>query len=222
VNTSLSIIKNYLAVIGGKLPEDTSCRSKISTINEEIDSVALIIRELSEPSQLKVRPNNPLDLNTFLSNQIKILQDSLILEPGINAHYNLDPSIPKVVTDKNKMKQIFWNLIINAAEAMPGGGNLNIRTRHVFSYIDAATDSSIDSTLGHVEITIRDDGPGFVDTVRSSLFEPYVTSKGAGHAGLGLSIAYNHVKELKGSITCESDNQKGAVFKIVIPVKHSQ
>ena len=222
VNTPLSIVKNYLAVLKSKLPEDESCQEEIRIINEEINSVALMIRELAEPSELKVQPNAPLDLNVFLSGLIRILQESLMLAPDINAHLKLDPSLPKVMTDKSKMKQVFRNLIMNAAEAMPEGGNLNIRTRHVFNYIDATMDSSIDSTLGHAEITIRDEGPGLVDTVRSSLFEPYVTSKGTGHAGLGLSITYNHVKELKGSITCEDDNKKGAGFKIVFPVTHSE
>ena len=72
--------------------------------------------------------------------------------------------------------------------------------------------------MGNVEIIIRDDGPGIPNTIKSQLFEPFVTSKGEAHAGLGLSIVYNIVQELRGTITCESEEKKGTSFKIVLPI----
>jgi len=68
-----------------------------------------------------------------------------------------------------------------------------------------------------VEITIRDDGSGVPDSVKSKLFEPFVSSKGEGHAGLGLSIAYNIIRELNGTTSCESDETTGTTFKIILP-----
>jgi len=222
IDTPLSIIKNYLAVLRGKLSEDETCQAEIRILKEEIDSVVLIISELAEPSKLKVQPKDILDLNTFISNLTTRLQEALILAPDIKVHWELDSLLPKIMTDKNKLKQIFWNLIMNAAQAMPEEGNLNIRTRHVFNYITAKMDASIESTWGHAEVTITDDGYGLVETAKPSLFEPHVTSKGAGHARLRLGIAYKHVKELKGILTDESDNQKGVSFKTVIPVAYRQ
>jgi len=153
---------------------------------------------------------------------IGIFQKSLMLEPAINTHLELDPLLPAVMTDKNSMQQIFSNLFKNAAEAMPGGGNLYLCTRYVSSYIDDPISRAADSKPGHVKITIRDDGPGIPKAVKSNLFEPYVTSKGAEHAGLGLSIVYNTVKELKGTITCESDDKKGTIFQIGLPIAQHQ
>ncbi|MFH1992806.1 MAG: HDOD domain-containing protein [Pseudomonadota bacterium] len=222
VNTPLSIIKNYLAVLRNKLPEYESFQDEIRIINEEIDRVALIVHQLSDSSKHKVEANESLDLNALISNLKGIFQESLMIGPGINVHLKLDPHLPTVLIDKNRMKQILSNLIMNAVEAMPGGGNLNIGTRYVSNDIDAETTPSIDNKPGHVQITIADDGPGIVDTVKSRLFEPYVTSKGAGHAGLGLSIVYSNVKDLKGTITCESGNKKGTVFKIFFPITPNQ
>ncbi|HDY89442.1 MAG TPA: HDOD domain-containing protein [bacterium] len=221
-NTPLSITKNYLAILKRKLSEDQPVEEEIRIINEEIDRVALIISELSDFSELKIQPNDPLDVNALLSNLIIIFQESLMLKPNINTHLKLDPSLPAVMTDKNRMTQVFSNLIKNATEAMSGRGSLCISTRYISNYIDDKINQVADSTQGHMEIIIEDDGPGIPDTVKAQLFEPYITSKGAGHAGLGLSIVYNAVKELKGVITCESDNKKGTSFKIVLPITQHQ
>jgi len=218
-NTPLSIIKNYLFVLKNKLPEDEFFQEEIKIIKEEVDRLALIIRELSDSSMLNVQPNEPLDLNALLADLIKIFQRSDILEPNIKAHLQLDPSLPTILTDKNKMTQVFRNLIMNAIEAMSTGGNLFISTLYVSNFIDPKLTSYTDIILGHIEITIRDDGPGIIDTVKPSLFEPYVTSKREGHAGLGLSIVSNKIKELKGTLTCESDNKNGTSFKIVFPIE---
>jgi HD-like signal output (HDOD) protein/signal transduction histidine kinase len=221
-NTPLSITKNYLAILKRKLSEDQPVEEEIRIINEEIDRVALIISELSNFSELKIQPNDPLDVNALLSNLITIFQKSLILKPGINTHLKLDPSLPAVMADKNRMTQVFSNLIKNAAEAMSGRGNLRINTRYISNYIDDKINQVTDSTQGHMEIIIEDDGPGISDTVKAQLFEPYITSKGAEHSGLGLSIVYNAVKELRGAITCESDNKKRTSFKIVLPISQQQ
>jgi signal transduction histidine kinase len=126
------------------------------------------------------------------------------------------------MTNKNRMTQVFSNLIKNAAEAMSDRGNLCISTRYISNYIDDKINQVADNTQGDVEIIIEDDGPGIHDSVKAQLFEPYITSKGAGHAGLGLSIVYNAVKELKGAITCESGSKKGTSFKIVLPIAQHQ
>jgi C4-dicarboxylate-specific signal transduction histidine kinase len=73
-----------------------------------------------------------------------------------------------------------------------------------------------------VRITISDDGPGIPDALKAKLFEPFVTSKKGQHAGLGLSVVYNIVKELNGTITYKSDKESGTVFDIVLPVNLQQ
>jgi len=100
----------------------------------------------------------------------------------------------------------------NSSEAMTEGGNLFFKTR----YLGAPAENG--KSQGFVEITVSDDGPGISDEMKSSLFEPFVSSKGGGHSGLGLSIVLNLINGLKGSIVCESEQGKGTRFKIELPV----
>jgi len=222
VNTPLSIIKNYLAVLRKKLVEDKAVHEEIRIINEEIDRVAQLVNGLSDFSEPKIQTTDQLDINVLLSDIITISQKSHIARSNINFHQELDPSLPSFNMDKNKLTQVFINLIKNAVEALPLGGNIYISTRFASNILvnEASQDKDVDS--GYVEIMLRDDGPGIPDTLKSRLFEPFITSKGGGHAGLGLSIVYNTVKELKGIITCNSDTKKGTTFKIVFPVEQDQ
>ena len=187
VSNPLGIIKNYLKILGLKLAKDSPAQEEIRIINEEIDRVSVIVRELSDFSEPRVQQKELVDINTLISELIKIVRQSLLLRSGIKAHLNLEPSLPALMTNKNGLKQVFVNLIKNAVEAMPKGGNFHINTRCVPngpSKKDAKEDQP------YVEITISDDGPGIPDSIKSRLFEPFVSSKGEGHAGLGLSITY--------------------------------
>jgi signal transduction histidine kinase/HD-like signal output (HDOD) protein len=222
VNTPLSIVKNYLKILERKLAEESLVQEELGIINEEIDRVAFLLGKLSDFSNLKLQPTDRLDINALLSDVIRITQKALLLKANINVHLELDPSLPPVVTEKNNLKQIFINLIKNASEAMPHGGNLYISTRYDSKYLEAKLEQGKRSDLGNVEIIIRDDGPGIPDSLKSQLFEPFATSKGEAHAGLGLSIVYNIVQELRGTITCESEEKKGTSFTIVFPLVQNQ
>lgn len=212
VNNPLGIIKNYLKILGAKLDEDSPAQEEIRIIKEEIDRVSAIIRELSDFSEPRVRQKELVDINTLISDLIKITHEPLMLQSGIKSHMNLESSLPSLMTNKNSLKQVFINLIKNAVEAMSEGGNLYINTRRV------STSTGNKSENAAVEVSIIDDGPGIPDSIRSRLFEPFISSKGKEHSGLGLSIAYNIIRKLNGTMTCESEETKGTTFKIVLPV----
>ena len=222
VSNPLGIIKNYLKILGLKLGEDSPAQEEIGIINEEIDRVSTIVRVLSDFSEPGVQQKELVDINTLISDLIKITHESLLLQSGIKAHLNLEPSLPSVMTDKNGLKQVFINLIKNAVEAMPEGGNLYINTRHASNGPGNKLKRDAKGDREYVEVTIRDDGPGIPDSVKSRLFEPFVSSKGEGHAGLGLSIAYSIIRELNGTMTCESSETRGTTFRILLPIGKRQ
>jgi signal transduction histidine kinase/HD-like signal output (HDOD) protein len=222
VNNPLSIIKNYLKILGHKLAEDSPAQEEIRIINEEIDRVSAIVRELSDFSEPGVQQKGFVDINSLISDLIRIIHQSLQLRSGIRAHLNLEPSLPMLMTDKNGLKQVFINLIKNAVEAMPEGGNLYVNTRRVTNGLDNKFKRDAEGGQEHVEITISDDGSGIPHSIKSRLFEPFVSSKGEGHAGLGLSIAYSIIRELNGTMACESDETRGTSFKIVLPIGDRQ
>ena len=103
----------------------------------------------------------------------------------------------------------------NAAEAMPNGGNLYIRTGSVQDSHSHLGKEAAPTDV--VEITIKDDGPGIPDDIRSRLFEPFTCLKAGDHRGLGLSVVHNIIKEHKGEIEFKSELENGTFVKITLP-----
>jgi signal transduction histidine kinase len=102
---------------------------------------------------------------------------------------------------------------------MPEGGNIYVDTRMASDGLGTETEEGTAENRQYVETTIRDDGSGIPDVIKSRLFEPFVTSKGGGHAGLGLSISYDIIRKLDGAMSCKSDETGGTTFKITLPAK---
>lgn len=214
VNNPLSIIKNYIRILGLKMSAENPTQNDLKIIDEELDRVALMVGELSDFSQPKVMQMEPVDVTALLSDLVKITWESLMLDAKIRFRLQLEPSLPTIFSAKNSLKQVLINLLRNAAEAMPGGGTIYLSTR----LISNEGEQEMRKDLGQVQITIRDEGPGIPESIKPRLFEPFVSTKTEGHAGLGLSIAYSIVKQLQGTITCESGEKTGTTFKIVLPV----
>ncbi len=106
------------------------------------------------------------------------------------------------------LKQILVNLVKNAIEAMPGGGQIQIANN---GYVNR-------DGLLYSELCVRDSGPGIAPVILAKLFSPVPTSKGEGHHGLGLSIVHGLVKKNQGLITCRS-GKSGTSFEILLPVR---
>ncbi len=218
VNNPLSIIKNYLKILNMKLAGQDLAQDEIRIINEEIDRIALILRTLTAFSGQRTSKMERVDINGLITDLIKISKDYLAKGARVDIHAELDPVLPTPLSDGDGLKQVFINLIKNAAEAMDEGGNLYITTRRISASLGETGDRGDETVRKYVEIIFRDDGPGIVDEVKERLFEPFVTSKKEGHSGVGLSIAFQTVKALGGTLNCESEKGKGTTFKISIPV----
>ena len=219
VSNPLGIIKNYLKILGLKLAKDSPAQEEIKIINEEIERVSGIVRGLSQVSQPGKQKREPVDINVLISDIFKISYDALLMQSGIKAHLNLGSALPLVITDKNGLKQVLINLIKNAVEAMPEGGNIYVDTRIASDGLGMETEEGPAGNRQYVETTIRDDGSGIPHAIKSRLFEPFVTSKGEGHAGIGLSISYDIIRELDGTMSCKSDQTSGTTFKINLPTE---
>jgi signal transduction histidine kinase len=113
--------------------------------------------------------------------------------------------LPAVMMDAEQMKQVLLNLILNAIDAMPGGGRLTI---------------DVDRSGDGLVIAIKDTGEGIDPAVRATLFSPFVTTKARG-SGLGLAIAHRLVSQHGGRITADDAAGGGAVFQIWLPLNRS-
>ncbi|MEE4606580.1 MAG: HDOD domain-containing protein [Desulfobacteraceae bacterium] len=212
VNNPLGIMKNYLKILGVKLKEQGIELDELGVLNEEIDRIALIVGGLTAFSRETSRKWAPVDINALIDDLVKLTAESLLKEKKVAIQADLDPKLPKLMSDRGGLRQILVNLMNNASEAMMKGGNIYFKTR----YRSAPLEGS--ESRGLVEVTVSDDGPGIPEEMKKRVFEPFVSSKGSGHSGLGLSIVLNLINGLKGNIVCQSEEGKGTRFKIEFPV----
>jgi len=207
-NNPLSIIKNYIKLLGMKLPEEDPAQEDLLIIKGEIDRVRKIIQQVSEEAEAFASQLVELNVNDVIGDLNKIFLSTQYAEHQVATQIQLDPSLPNIVTDKDKLKQVLINLIKNAVEAMQDGGQLLISTRGPI----------IQDGNEYIEISLKDNGPGIPEHIAMDLFKPVTSTKGKGHSGLGLSIVKNLLDEIKGGISCQSNKLSGTVFRIVLPV----
>lgn len=137
-----------------------------------------------------------------LLDDVLVLVDKQLEHSEIDVNLDLDPNLPTILAVPNDLRQVFLNLILNAVDAMPEGGRLDIATRQLD-----------DSQVG---VTIRDSGRGIPEEHLSRIYEPFFTTKERG-TGLGLSISYGIVKALRGTIQVESAVGVGTTFTLQFP-----
>ena len=204
----LSIINNYLEILSIQLEGDDPAQQDLETIRSEIHRVSTILENLSRPSkaELDASKTASVDINALIADLSHMFQTSLFGTHEIDLVLDLDEDMPRMTTNADAIKQIYTNLIKNAVEALPAEGQIMVYTQDKVN---------VDGKI-HVEICVADDGPGIPAEILPDLFSPAATKKGEGHAGLGLTIVKNLVKELHGSISCRS-SEKGTSFHILLP-----
>jgi signal transduction histidine kinase len=206
VRNPLSIINNYLEILSVKLEGDDPAQQDLETIRSEIFRINAILEKLSETSIVDTSEAVPVDVNALVADLSHMFQTSLFAAHDIEISLNLDESMPPMLTDADALKQIYTNLVKNAVEALPAEGLIMVYTQDQVNVDGKA----------HFEICVADDGPGIPAEILPDLFTPIKTTKGDGHAGVGLTIVKNLVNEMHGSISCRSSD-KGTSFHILLP-----
>jgi signal transduction histidine kinase/HD-like signal output (HDOD) protein len=205
VRNPLSIMNNYLGILGYKLENDKPAQEDVQTIKAEIERITQILNRLTEPDS-PTDETSQVDINAILADLTHVFQTSLFATKNIQISLDLDERIESLQTNANALKQIYTNLIKNAVEALPANGQLMVYT---------LDNVNVDGKQ-HIELSVADDGPGIDPDILPQLFSPVDSTKGEDHAGLGLTIVKNLVNELHGSISCRSSD-KGTSFHILLP-----
>lgn len=218
INNPLGIIKNFLLILASKLGENHGVQKEIQIIREEIDRITRILPELTDSEKAPVRFKTPVDLNAIITDMTNMIGKSAASQLGVSIQLNLEPELPKIVLDKDGMKQILLNLIKNALEAMKQGGNMVIETAVSPKFSSDSSTADPGNIKRDIRILIRDDGPGIDPSIQARLFEPCVSTKGKGHSGIGLSVVYQLMKDQGGDVTCESVSGKGTTFVLTLPI----
>ena len=204
VNNPLSIIKNYLSVLDGKLAKREPVVGEMSILNEEIDRVGQLINGLADlqPTE-SARATN---VARVVDDVLRLFRATEFVPPGVQIMVSMHDDAAEIDGDADILKQILVNLVKNAVEALGASGRIEIANRgHV----------NRDRTL-YVELVVSDNGPGLSPDVLANLFSPVRSTKDGAHHGLGLSIVHSLVKKINGLITCRS-GRGGTTFEILLP-----
>ncbi len=176
---------------------------------------ALLIRKLLSFAQTEPETRDKIDLNKLINEAHEILDK--IVGPGVKIKYYLAEKLPEITADYNQMMQMIFNLVANAIEAMPAGGEIYIATE--YKHIKAGSGMYRSIQAGeYVRLTVQDTGIGIPEDLRKQIFKPFITSKSDG-SGLGLSIVNGILKKHEGYVLLQSEENKGTTFKVYLPVK---
>jgi len=202
VNTPLAGISSYTQLLRGQLDESDPRQQVLEKIEKQSFRAAKIINGLLNFSRSSGTEFEQVDVNKVLADVLALVEHQLD-GSRIRVRRELAERVPPVRGNENRIQQVFFNLILNARDAMPSGGWLTLRT-----HADEET----------VVVEVGDTGHGIRREHIRRIYDPFFTTKGIGKGtGLGLSVSYGIVQEHGGAIFVESDPGQGTTFQVALP-----
>lgn len=203
VNTPLTGISSYSQMLMQQMPENDPRQQLLEKIHRQTSRASSIVNNLLNFSRVSDARFVPVDLNRVLDDTIQLLEAQL-RNTEIEVVRNYHPSLPFAPGNAAKLQQVFMNLILNARDAMPQGGQLEI-----------ATEAHLDSII----ISFRDTGMGIAADHLAKIYDPFFTTKQIGKGtGLGLAVSYGIIGDHGGHIAVESQLGEGTKFQISLPM----
>jgi two-component system NtrC family sensor kinase len=205
VNNPLASISSLVQILQAKPGADTESREMFRLISTQIERISRVLKDLMEFA--RVRPASRIDteINDLMKSSIRLASfDKAFALLSVKTSFDTD--LPRVKADADQVQQVFLNLLFNARDAMPDGGNLTITTRR---------------TKGPegIAITFEDNGSGIAPEDLPRVFDPFFTTKFSRNGtGLGLAICYGIIAAHGGRITINSSPGNGTKIDVVLPV----
>ena len=204
VNTPLAVISNYIQMLAKQIPADDPRQKTIERIVKQTFRASEIVNNLLNFSRTGGSETAEVNLHAVLEETLTLVQ-----HPFRTARVNVVRSyapgqLPAILGSNTRLQQVFLNLFMNARDAMPAGGMLEVRTS---------------AHNGSVEVEITDTGAGIPAEHLHRIFDPFFTTKSSGKGtGLGLSVSYGIIKEHAGRVDVRSVPGKGTSFRLEFPV----
>lgn len=207
IRNPLTSIKMRLYTLGEQLKHHPSTKEDMSIISEEINRMEKTVKNFLDFARLPQPSLQKNNINQILEATINLLLPQVNFQ-DVQIKKKLDASISELDVDKEQMRQLFLNIMLNAVEAMPRGGVLEVTTQKT-------NDRKLKEAL---EIKIKDTGVGMSLQLQKKLFEPFFSTKTEG-TGLGLFIASKIVQMHKGTLEVESHQDKGTIITVRLPCR---
>lgn len=199
----------YLSPLEGQAPEG-GMREFLGIIVEEVDRLNKIVSQFLDYARPYRGDQSPLDVNDVVRKTINLFEKEHT-ESRVEIATNLLEGLPQVRADAQQLRQVFLNLAINAIDAMPQGGRLQIST-------SLRRSTRRGANAAFLEVRFRDDGVGIPPAELRNLFIPFFTTKEKG-TGLGLPISQRIIENHGGTIEVRSQSGSGSTFTVLLPVE---
>jgi two-component system NtrC family sensor kinase len=203
INNPLTGILTFAHLLREKPHLTEEDLADLDIICKETARVRDIVRGLLDFARESPSTRAMVDLNQLVQETVRLLRTQKVVR-GLSIELRLDPDLPSLQADPNKLKQVLLNLCLNGCEAMAGAGVLTVETAAVGD---------------HLELTVRDTGCGIPAENKDKLFDPFFTTKPVGQGtGLGLAVSYGIVQSHGGRIRVESRVGEGSAFTVELPL----
>jgi signal transduction histidine kinase/ActR/RegA family two-component response regulator len=216
-NNLLTAIIGYGNLIKTEVSQDNLLLSYITQILNSAERATNLTHSLLAFSRRQMVKPKPANVNPIINNMKTFL--SRIIGEDIELSLLLTSKDLTVMADSNQIEQVLMNLVTNARDAMPDGGNLTIKTEYRELDNEFIKRHRYVSTGSYAHISVEDAGQGMDEETRERLFDPFFTTKEVGRGtGLGLSMVYGIIKQHNGHIDVQTEHGKGTTFNLYFPL----
>jgi PAS domain S-box-containing protein len=207
VNTPLAVISSYTQMLAKQVRDDERLSKLLDKITQQTFRASEIVNGLLNFSRTSATEFQEIDLNHTIRETLTLLEHQFKTSQ-VDVDLDLDEVLPPIMGNPGKLQQVFLNLFLNARDAMPGGGRLQVGT----------------VCNGHVSVAIADSGMGISPEHMQKIYDPFFTTKSAPKegqrrgTGLGLAVTYGIIQEHAGKIVVESKVGSGTTFHLEFPL----
>ena len=218
IGNPIGIVLGYLDLLARPDLSEDERKDFLQRADTEIQRINTIIRQLLDFARTKGTRSQNISVHNVLEELVTVMRMQPIMG-DIEIHCAMDASMDLVRADSDQLRQVFLNLLLNAADAIKSvesvdSGRIEIRTANV-SWPPDGIDAEI-----CVEVVIEDNGPGIPAKDLDAVFDPFYTTKEPGKGtGLGLAVSYTMIEQLGGVISVQNPSGKGAAFRIILSPK---
>ena len=203
VNNPLASISSLVQMMRGQEGHSSETREKLNLISAQIERITQVTRGMTDFARTRPAARGDVDINRVVETALRLASFGEAFET-LKVQTAFTNKLPHVFADEDQLQQVFLNLFLNARDAMPDGGSLNISTMMV---------------ADELVVEITDTGSGIDETNAAQIFDPFFTTKPAGQGtGLGLAVCYGIVVAHNGRIEVSRNEPQGTKFTVTLPV----
>ncbi|MCD4693201.1 MAG: PAS domain S-box protein [Calditrichales bacterium] len=215
-NNLIAIIHGYSKLMLLDIDEDETSFENVKEIDKACERAESLTSQLLTFSRRQILTPKLMDLNDFIRETEKMLKR--LIREDIKLQTKLDPELSDIYADSGQIGQAIMNLVVNARDAMPDGGKVNIETKNITIDKESTKLHANINPGSYVMLSVSDTGIGMGKDVQERIFEPFFTTKKKGKGtGLGLSTVFGIVKQSNGYIWVDSEPNHGTTFNIYLP-----